>query len=87
MPANAYLTPLEGRERVRQSRESCQDVWDLDVKCISCAKKVVRKKWVIGVIRLIRAGQVTGVREWPVQSANESAKSRRTEQRAKGESD
>ena len=39
MPANAYLTPLEGRERVRQARESCQDVWDLDVKCVSCAKE------------------------------------------------
>jgi len=37
---------------------------------------VVRKRWVIGVIRLIRAGEVTGVREWPVQSASESANSR-----------
>ncbi len=46
---------------------------------MNSSMSVVRKRWAIGVIRLIRAGQVTGVREWPVQSANESARSRRIE--------
>jgi len=35
MPANTYSTPLEGRERVRQSSKSCQVVWNLEVKVIS----------------------------------------------------
>ncbi len=39
------------------------------------------------MIRLIGTGQVIGVREWPVQSASESAKAGRIERRAKGESD
>jgi len=38
-----------------------------------------KKRWVIGVIWLIHAGQVTGVQEWPVQLVSESAKSRRIE--------